>query len=104
MNEPNPQSPAYRLHPEVADDLRGISAYIGHDGIDAANRVIRGCLSATVAITAPTSTDRPLLFINVYLNISVAYAQPDEDPLLIIAVLHGRRNTRLLASLLEARR
>jgi len=32
----------------------------------------------------------------------IAYA-PDENPLIIIAILHGRRNPRVLAALLNAR-
>jgi hypothetical protein len=32
----------------------------------------------------------------------IAYA-PDEYPLLVIAVLHGRRNPRVMAAILRAR-
>lgn len=38
MNETDPQNAGYRLHPEVAVDLRGISEYIERDSLDAANQ------------------------------------------------------------------
>lgn len=49
----------------------------------------------------PDLTSRPLRFqtIRDYL---VAYA-PDEKPLVVIAVLHGRRNPRVLAAILSGR-
>ncbi|MFI5102831.1 MAG: type II toxin-antitoxin system RelE/ParE family toxin [Terriglobales bacterium] len=47
-------------------------------------------------------TSRPLRFQTVR-SYLIAYA-PDEKPLLVIAVLHGRRNPRVIAAVLRARR
>ena len=49
----------------------------------------------------PDLTSRRLRFILVreYL---IAYA-PDEKPLWVIAVMHGRRNPRVMAAILRAR-
>jgi plasmid stabilization system protein ParE len=46
-------------------------------------------------------TSRPLRFQNVgdYL---IAYA-PDESPLIVISVIHGRRNPRVMAAVLRTR-
>jgi plasmid stabilization system protein ParE len=49
----------------------------------------------------PDLTMRPLRF-QVVRDYLIAYA-PDENPLLIIAVLHGRRNPRAIASILAQR-
>ena len=46
-------------------------------------------------------TSRPLRFWLIY-SYLIAYA-PDEDPLLVIAVLHGRRNPRVMAAILRNR-
>ena len=49
----------------------------------------------------PDLTGRPLRFISVreYL---IAYA-PEEKPLWAVAVLHGRRNPRVMAAILRGR-
>lgn len=49
----------------------------------------------------PDLTSRPLRFIPVreYL---IAYA-PDEKPLWVVAVMHGRRSPRVMAAILRAR-
>lgn len=46
-------------------------------------------------------TNRPLRFVAVseYL---IAYA-PDDDPLWVVAIMHGKRNPRVMAALLRAR-
>ena len=46
-------------------------------------------------------TSRPLRFISRR-NYLIAYA-PDEKPLVVIAVLHGRRNPNVLAAVLRGR-
>jgi len=46
-------------------------------------------------------TSRPLRFHPIR-NFLIAYA-PDEQPLLVLAVLHGRRNPRVIAALLRMR-
>jgi plasmid stabilization system protein ParE len=49
----------------------------------------------------PDRTLRPLLFtlVREYL---IAYA-PEEKPLWIVAVMHGRRNPRVMAAILRGR-
>jgi plasmid stabilization system protein ParE len=49
----------------------------------------------------PDLTACPLRFIRV-LDYLIAYA-PDEVPLWVIAVLHGRRDPRILAAILRSR-
>jgi len=49
----------------------------------------------------PDLTSRPLRFQTVH-NCIIAYA-PDEKPLLVIAVLHGSRNPRVIAAILSGR-
>jgi len=50
----------------------------------------------------PDLTSRPLRFQTVG-NYLIAYA-PDEKPLLIIAVLHGKRNPHIIAAILSSRK
>ena len=49
----------------------------------------------------PDLTSRPLRFI-VVRNYLIAYA-PDEKPLWVVAVMHGRRNPRVMAATLRTR-
>ena len=49
----------------------------------------------------PDLTSRPLRFILVH-EYLIAYA-PDEKPLWVIAVMHGRRNPRAIAAILRGR-
>ena len=99
----------YAFHPEARADLEEIWEFIRSDNLDAADRVIGEILSAiTRAVSFPGHghkrrdlTQRPLRFLSVreYL---IAYA-PDEVPLWVVAVLHGRRSPRLMASILRDR-
>jgi len=49
----------------------------------------------------PDLTARPLRFILVH-EYLIAYA-PDERPLWVVAVMHGRRNPRVMAAILRGR-
>ena len=49
----------------------------------------------------PDLTSRPLRFI-VVREYLIAYA-PDEKPLWVVAVIHGRRNPRVMAAILRGR-
>jgi len=49
----------------------------------------------------PDLTSRPLRFI-VVREYLIAYA-PEEKPLWVLAVLHGRRNPRVMAAILRGR-
>ncbi|MBZ5632324.1 MAG: type II toxin-antitoxin system RelE/ParE family toxin [Acidobacteriia bacterium] len=100
---------AYDFHPEVLFDPDEIWEFIRGDNLDAADRVIAEILAAIDALvpfpdrghSRPDLTSRPLRFILVreYL---IAYA-PDEKPLWIVAVMHGRRNPRIMAAILRGR-
>ena len=99
----------YDFHPEARFDLDEIWDYIRTDNPGAADRLIAEILSAVRAVVAfpnqghkrPDLTSRPLRFILVreYL---VAYA-PDEKPLWVLAVMHGRRSPRVMAAILRGR-
>jgi plasmid stabilization system protein ParE len=94
---------AVDFHAEALFDLD--EEFIRADNIDAADRVITELLSAIRGLVVfpnrPDLTSRPLRFILVreYL---IAYA-PDEKPLWIIAVMHGRRSPRIMAAILRER-
>jgi plasmid stabilization system protein ParE len=49
----------------------------------------------------PDLTTKPLRFQTVR-NYIIAYA-PDEKPLVVLAVLHGRRSPRVIAAILRGR-
>jgi toxin ParE1/3/4 len=99
----------YELHPEAQDDLDEIFEFIAADNLDAAANVIADILSAvTFLVPFPYQghrrtdlTSRPLRFTEArgYL---IAYA-PDEKPLWVVAVIHGRRSPRVMAAILRGR-
>jgi plasmid stabilization system protein ParE len=97
------------LHPEAARDLTEIWEYIAADNVAAASR-FRASILETIrklAIFPNQGHLRPDLAstgvrfhaVGEYL---IAYA-PAEDPLLVLAVVHGRRNPRIVAALLRSR-
>jgi toxin ParE1/3/4 len=99
----------YDFHPEARVDLVEIWEFIRADNLDAADRMIADILSAIRRLVPfPAQghrrtdlTSRPLRFIQVreYL---IAYA-PDEKPLWVVAVMHGRRSPRVMAAILRGR-
>ena len=100
----------YAFHPEAFGDLDEIWEYIADDNVDAADAVLAD-IHATVRTLAasphighrrPDLTNRPLRFHVVRDEYLIAYA-PDERPLWVVAVFHGRRNPRLMAALLRSR-
>ena len=99
----------YGFHPEARADLDEIWEFIREDSLNAADRVIGEILSAISAAASfpdqghqrPDLTQRPLRFLLVR-EFLIAYA-PDEEPLWVVAILHGRRNPRLMASILRGR-
>jgi plasmid stabilization system protein ParE len=100
---------AYDFHPEARHDLDEIWEFIRLDNLDAADRLIAEILTAIDALTLfpglghrrPDITSRPLRFLLVreYL---IAYA-PEESPLWVVAVMHGRRSRRVMAAILKGR-
>jgi plasmid stabilization system protein ParE len=99
----------YDFHPEARFDLDDIWEFIRADSLDAADRMVIEILAAIDGLVPfpgrghrrPDLTSRPLRFILVreYL---IAYA-PDEKPLWVVAVMHGRRNPRVMAAILRRR-
>lgn len=101
--------PGFELHPEAAQDITDIWEYIASDNPLAARRVREDILEAIRNLVhfphqghrRPDLTARPLRFIRVY-DYLIAYA-PDESPLWVIAVLHGKRDPRVMAAILRGR-
>src|ERR1017187_885038 len=99
----------YALHPEARFDLDEIWEFIRADNLDAADRMIAEILAAVAALVPspaqghrrPDLTSRPLRFtlVREYL---IAYA-PDEEPLWVVAIMHGRRSPRVMAAILRGR-
>ena len=99
----------YDFHPEVRVDLDEIWKFIAADHPDDADRLIAEIVDAIDALVPfpgvghrrPDLTARPLRFIlaREYL---IAYA-PDEKPLWVVAVMHGRRCPRIMAAILRGR-
>jgi plasmid stabilization system protein ParE len=97
------------FHPEAEADMNDIWEYIAADNSAAANRVtaeIENALNNLVLFPGrghrrPDLTSRPLRFI-VVREYLIAYA-PDERPLWVVAVIHGRRNPRVMAAILRGR-
>ena len=91
-------SPAYRLSQRAEADVEAITDFIAADSIDAAVKVVLALEDAFDLLASRPGighvrddlTDRPLKFWSVY-SYLVVY-DPANDPLTIIAVLHGTRD------------
>jgi toxin ParE1/3/4 len=98
------------LHPEALTDLDDIWEYIAADNVGAADRLLEEIYEAIRALVPfpqvghirPDLTSRPLRFHTVR-ELLIAYT-PDERPLIVVAVLHGRRNPRVIAGILGERK
>ena len=99
----------YVLHPEAFADLDEIREYIARDNPDAADRVLDELFAAFRSLThfphrgfkRPELTARALRFTLVR-DYLIAFV-PDEKPLWVVAVIHSRRNPRVIASVLRSR-
>jgi len=97
------------LHPGAFADLDEIWEFIAADNVMAADRVLDEILEAIRSLVSfPRMghsrlelTSHPLRFHPVR-DFVVVYA-PDEKLLLVLAVLHGRHNPRVIAALLRDR-
>ena len=97
------------FHPGALTDFTEIWEYIAADNPAPADRVleeIRGAIRALVPF--PQSghrrselTSQPIRFQVV--RDFLVYA-PDENPLVVLAVLHGRRSPRVMAAILRERK
>ena len=98
------------LHPEALTDLDEIWEYIAADNPGAADGVLEEIYEAIRALVPVPQqghrrsdlTSRPLRFHSVR-DFLIAYA-PDEKPMPVLAILHGRRNPRVIAALLRERK
>jgi plasmid stabilization system protein ParE len=99
----------FELHPEAARDITEIWEFIAEGSPSAAGRVRAEILDAIRKLAPfpgqghkrPDLTSKPLRFQTVR-DYLIVYA-PDEQPLLVVAVVHGRRNPRVLAAILRGR-
>ena len=97
------------LHPGAVQDLNEIWEYVASDSPDAADQFVEEIYQTIQSLvpfpfvghSRPDLTNRPLRF-HVVRDYIIAYA-PEEKPLLVIAVLHGRRNPRTIAAMLRNR-
>ena len=103
------EGPGFGLHPEAARDISEIWEYIAVDNPDAAGRIresLFNTISSLVAspnqgILRPDLSSRSLRF-KLVANYFIAYAH-EEQPLWVVAVIHGRRSPRVIAALLRGR-
>ena len=99
----------YILHPEAYVDLDELWEFIARDNQDAADRVREEIYQTIQNLIPfphqghrrPDLTTRPVRFLSVR-DFLIAYA-PDEDPLLILAIIHGSRSPRVIAAILRGR-
>jgi len=100
---------AYAFHPEAFAELDEIWEFIAQDSLEAADRVAAELHDAIQSLATsphqghrrPDLTSRNLRFWRVR-SYLIAYA-PEEHPLLVVAIFHGRRNPRLLTAILRDR-
>ena len=99
----------FDLHPGAAQDLIEIWEFVAETSPLAARRVREEILVAIRKLVRfplqghkrPDLTRQPLRFQTVR-DYLIAYA-PDHKPLVVIAVLHGRRSPRVIAGILRER-
>jgi len=98
----------FAFHPEALNDLNDAWDFIAADSVDAADRIVGEIFDGIRALVPfprqghrrPDLTSRPLRFVRVR-HYLIAYA-PEENPLLVIAIIHGHRNPRVMAAILRA--
>jgi plasmid stabilization system protein ParE len=99
----------YALHPEAFADVDEIREHIAEDSPDSADRLTTEIFDAIRDLVPfphqgyrrPNLTSRPLRF-KLVREYVIVYA-PEKQPLWVVAILHGRRNPRVLASILRGR-
>ena|SRR5271166_1884305 len=99
----------FALHPEAYDDIDDIRAYIAEDNPDAADRLVNEIFDRIRQLIQfpdqgfrrPNLTPLPLRFVPVR-DYVIAYA-PGRKPLWVVALIHGRRNPRVIAAILHGR-
>src|SRR4051794_5115283 len=97
----------FAFHPDALDDLTDVWDFIAADSADAADRIIGEIFDVIRALVPfprqghrrSDLTSRPLRFVRVR-DYLIAYAS-DEQPLLVIAIIHGHRSPRVMAAILR---
>src|SRR5579859_574526 len=100
---------AFVLHPEAYRDIEEIWEYIAEDSLLAADRTVEEIYAAVRKLapfpkqghSRPDLTADPLRFYAVR-DYVIVYA-PDEKPLVVVAVLHGRRSPLIISAILRER-
>jgi toxin ParE1/3/4 len=98
----------YAFHPDTFADLDEIWEHIAQDNIDAADRVLADIHTVVRTLAASPHighqrrdlTALPLRFHVARNQYLIAYA-PDEKPVWVLGIFHGRRNPRLMAAILR---
>ena len=101
--------PGFVFHPEALNDLDEIWEYIATDNLDAADRMLEELYTSIQSLvkfpyqghTRTDLTSRPLRF-QTFRDYVIVYT-PAENPLAVVAVLHGRRNPRIISAILRSR-
>lgn len=101
---------AYSFHPDAFADLNEIWEFIAQDNPDAADRVLEEIQSAINMLVGtphaghlrPDLNSRAMRFWLVH-SYLIAYV-PNRESLLIVAVLHGRRNPKIMTAILHERK
>ena len=99
----------YVLHPGAHADIDELWEFIAQDSLDAADRVREEIYQAIQSLIPfphighhrTDLTSRPVRFKRVRQYL-IAYA-PDENLMLILAIIHGSRNPRVMAAILRER-
>lgn len=99
----------FELHPEAISDIDEIAVYFRDSNPGAALRLVGEFFAAFELLVQfpehgflrPGLTGRPLRF-KLVRNYLIAYA-PQLEPLVIVAVVDGRRNPRVIAAMLRGR-
>lgn len=99
----------YALHPGALGDIEQIWEYIFEDNPDAADRVVAEIFEACGSLIPQPDqghwredfAPRTIRFKRVR-SYLIAYT-PEATPLRVLAVFHGRRNPRLIASIVRGR-
>jgi plasmid stabilization system protein ParE len=100
----------FDLHPGAVQDITEIWEFIAEDSPHSARRVRKEILGAIHKLVAyphqghirSDLTSHPLRF-QIVRDFLIAYA-PDEKPIVVIAVVHGRHSPRVIAAILRGRK
>ena len=102
-------NPGYEFHPEAEMDFTDIWDFIAGGSPNAADRVTNEIVERLNGLVKfphqghrrTDLTSRPLRFVNVY-DYLIAYAA-NEQPLWVVAIMHGSRSPRVMAAVLRGR-